>query len=104
MSYDFNRFSFTSLLESAIEKEIIKKDSPIHKMFINLETADFEYIMRLLEDTSTAIQCYSSDEVSQEIQKKLVDDSKNLKEYLVDIITNNLAKLIGNDGFSLVKW
>jgi len=89
MSYDFNRFSFTSLLQSAIDEGIIIKDSPIHKMFINLETADFEYIMRLLEDTSTAIKCYSNDEASQEIQDKLVNDSKNLKEHLVDIITNN---------------
>ena len=89
MSYDFKRFSFTSLLESAIKEGIIIKDSPIHKMFINLETADFEYIMRLLEDTTKTINCYSDDECSDEIKNKLIDDSHNLKQYLVDIITNN---------------
>lgn len=89
ISYDFNRFSFTSLLESAIKENIITKDSPIHKMFINLETADFEYIMRLLEDTSKTISCYSSSEYSEELKNKLIADTSNLKQYLVDIITNN---------------
>lgn len=89
MSYDFNRFSFTSLLESAIKEGIIMENSPIHKMFINLETADFEYIMRLLEDTSKTISCYSNDECSEEIKNKLIKDTYNLKQYLVDIITNN---------------
>ncbi len=89
MSYDFNRFSFTSLLDSAIKEEIIIENSPIHKMFVNLETADFEYIMRLLEDTSKTISCYSNDECSEKIKNKLIADTHNLKQYLVDIITNN---------------
>lgn len=88
MAYDHNRFSFTSLLDSAIEKGIIKADSAIHKMFKVLETADFEYIMRLLEDTNKTIDCYC-DGKKLEIQELLSNDSENLKKYLVEIITNN---------------
>lgn len=88
MAYDHNRFSFTSLLDSAIEKGIIKADSSIHKMFKVLETADFEYIMRLLEDTNKTIDCYC-DGKKLEIQELLSNDSENLKKYLVEIITNN---------------
>ncbi len=88
IAYDSNRFSFTSLLKSAIEKNIIEENSPIHKMFDRLKTADFEYIMRLLEDTNKIINCYLENE-NLEIQNRLKSDSENLKEYLVDMITNN---------------
>lgn len=89
MAYDFERFSFTSLLDSAVKEKIIIENSPIHKMFKKLDTADFEYIMRLLEDANKTITCYSSEKCAKTIQDELIKDSNKLKHYLVEIITNN---------------
>lgn len=89
MAYDFNRFSFTSLLDSAIKEKIIIANSPIHEMFKRLETADFEYIMRLLEDAHKTINCYDTNKCAKDIENSLIEDSIKLKYYLVDIITNN---------------
>ncbi|MCW1694368.1 hypothetical protein OLT92_01875 [Campylobacter jejuni] len=38
MAYDKNRFSFTSLLQSAIDNGIIEENSNIHKIFKNNNT------------------------------------------------------------------
>lgn len=86
MSYDKNRFSFTSLLDSAVNDGILDKDSKIYKLFTDLATADFENVMRLLDDSQKVVAVYSDDD---KLLKEIMLDSANLKEYLVKIITNN---------------
>ena len=86
MAYDKARFSFTSLLESAVDKKIIEIESPVYKLFQKLETSDFEYVMKLLEDAQRVVDCYS---IGNNLKDNLSKDAKSLKEYLVKIITNN---------------
>jgi len=86
VSYDPKRFSFTTLLESATKDGIINKSSELYKVFQKLETADFESVMRALENSKNIIDVYDAD---RELIDKLSNDSASLKEYLVKIITNN---------------
>ena len=86
MAYDRNRFSFTSLLQSAIDKQIIKENSEIHQIFQDNNTSDFEQVVKTLENTSKVIEIYTQDE---KLCKQLLEDSKKLKQFLVDIVTNN---------------
>lgn len=86
MAYDSKRFSFTSLLESAVKSKIIKKDNFVYKVFEKLQTADFESVMKILDDSIKIVEVYKGEE---KLVKKIEEDSKRLKEYLVKIITNN---------------
>ncbi len=86
MAYEPERFSFTTLLESAVADKIIEKDSYVYKVFQKLETADFESVMRILNETEKVVDVYEAD---PNLRKQLLDDADNLKEYLVTIITNN---------------
>lgn len=86
VSYDAERFSFTTLLESAAKDGIIDKKSELYKVFQKLATADFETVMRAMESSKEIIAVYGGDSA---LQKKLSRDSEALKEYLVKIITNN---------------
>ncbi len=86
MAYDKERFSFTSLLDSAVKDKILKKDSHIYKLFQRLDTADFESVMKLLDQSRQVVEVYEGD---KSLQKELSTDAANLKEYLVKIITNN---------------
>ncbi len=56
MAYDKNRFSFTSLLQSAIDNGIIEENSNIHKIFKNNNTSDFEEVVKILENTSKILK------------------------------------------------
>lgn len=85
-SYDPKRFSFTTLLESATRDGIIDKNSELYKVFQKLETADFETVMRAMENSKGIIEVYGD---NSDLQQKLSQDSLALKEYLVKIITNN---------------
>ena len=84
MAYNKKRFSFTSLLSSAIKDGIIKENGAIHKLFQNLNTADFEYVIRLLEDATIVLESYNIPSVPT-----MTSDIHNLKEYLIQTITNN---------------
>lgn len=84
MAYNKKRFSFTSLLSSAIKDGIIKENGAIHKLFQNLNTADFEYVIRLLEDATIVLKSYDIPSVPA-----MISDIHNLKEYLIQTITNN---------------
>lgn len=84
MAYDNKRFSYTSLLSSALESGIIKRNSPLHKAFILFETKDFETIIKALENAEHILQAYNYKSIA-EIKK----DAENLKTYLVKVITNN---------------
>ena len=86
MAYDKKRFSFTSLLESATKSKIIKKNDFVYKVFKKLETADFESVMKILDDSQKIIEVYNGGE---KLIKKINKDSSQLKSYLVAIITNN---------------
>lgn len=90
MAYDDSRFSFTSLLDSAVDEWIIEKDSKVYKVFESLKTADFESVMRALEDTKKIVEVY---EWNVELQELLKNDAEELKKYLVAIITNNHPKI-----------
>lgn len=86
IALDPKRFSFTNLLDSAIEKGILKKNSPVFKVFELLQTADFESVMRALENTWGILDIYDPDNTLGDQIKK---DNEDLKNHLVEIITNN---------------
>ena len=86
IAYDSERFSFTTLLESAVKEKIISVDSEVYKVFQKLETADFESVMRTLEESEKVIEVYGG---SEDVRQKLKKDCEGLKGYLVQIITNN---------------
>ena len=86
IAYNPERFSFTTLLESAVKNKIITKEGEVYKVFQELATADFESVMRSLESATKIVGVYGG---SKSMQAKIQKDSENLKEYLVKIITNN---------------
>lgn len=86
MAYDPERFSFTTLLESAIKSGVIQKDSEIHQVFQQLVTSDFENIMRALKDAEKIAEVYGSE---TSVREKIRTDAERLKGYLVQVITNN---------------
>ncbi len=84
MAYNKDRFSFTSLLKSALEKRIITPDGPIHRAFKIFETSDFESIIRALEETNKVLSAYNYKKVPQ-----FNEDAKRLQQHLIKVITNN---------------
>ncbi len=88
MAYDSKRFSYTSLLNSALDKGIIKKGSALHKAFQIFSTSDFEMVIKSLENTNNVLSAYNYKEIEE-----IREDSKNLKKYLVDVVTNNHPNL-----------
>ena len=87
MAYNPKRFSFTSLLDNAVERGLITNTSPIYKVFKQFDTKDFEEVVKLLETSTKVLKTYGV--LSKADEKKILDDSKSLKKYLVDVITNN---------------
>lgn len=87
IAFDINRFSFTNLLQSAVENSIIEKDSELYTIFKSLGTSDFENVIRLLESSSEVLSIYNPE--SKNIIDKLKLDAQSLKSHLVDIVTNN---------------
>ncbi|WP_317950377.1 DUF4917 family protein, partial [Campylobacter jejuni] len=79
MAYDKNRFSFTSLLQSAIDNGIIEENSNIHKILKNNNTSDFEEVVKILENTSKILKIYTQDE---RLCEQLSNDSEKLKNFL----------------------
>ena len=87
MSYNYERFSFTSLLESAVDKGLIEKTSPIYAVFKEFDTKDFEEVVKLLETSVAVLKQYGA--ISKKAEELILSDSLSLKNYLVDVITNN---------------
>lgn len=85
MAYDSQRFSFTNLLQSAIEQGIIGEGSNIHQVFRRLETADFEKVLRHLDQMYEIVDVYYPRADKSQIER----DVKSLKKHLVNTITNN---------------
>ncbi len=87
MAYEYERFSFTSLLQSAVDNKIIEKDTPIYNLFNEFGTSDFEMIIKLLESSSIVLKYY--DDIDPSAQEKMNMDAIALKKHLVSIVTNN---------------
>ncbi|AEB28583.1 DUF4917 family protein [Francisella hispaniensis] len=87
MSYNYERFSFTSLLDSAVSKGLVIENSPVYKVFSKFSTTDFEEVINLLENSVRVIKEYGI--IAKEDETKILDDSEKLKKHLVNIITNN---------------
>ena len=87
MSYNKDRFSFTSLLESAVKKGLIQENSSLYNIFKKFETKDFEEVVKLLETSLKVLEEYGINDL--ENKEKITNDSESLKIHLVDIITNN---------------
>ena len=87
MAYNYERFSFTSLQESAVEKGYIKEDSPVYKIFTQFETKDFEEVVKLLETSIEICKVYGL--VEEKDSLLIQNDADRLKEHLVEVITNN---------------
>lgn len=87
MSYNKDRFSFTSLLENAVDRGLISETSPIYSVFKEFDTKDFEEVVKLLETSVKVLNEYGA--ISKNDEETILKDSKLLKEYLVAVITNN---------------
>lgn len=87
MSYNKDRFSFTSLLESGVKRGFIKENSPLHNIFKQFETKDFEEVVKLLETSLKVLEEYGFND--SETKERIIKDSEALKIHLVEIITNN---------------
>lgn len=94
MAYDNKRFSFTSLLQSAVEKKLIKEKDSMYKVFEEFNTKDFEEVIKLLETSVRVLKHYGI--VGEENEQKILNDSGSLKNHLVEIITNNHPEKITN--------
>lgn len=89
MAYDRNRFSFTNLLDTARSIGIIPEGSPLSRLFTNLQTADFEKVIKTLTEGKIVAQSYMAPFNTTQID----DDIVALKEHLVTTITNNHPEL-----------
>ncbi|MDD5400926.1 MAG: DUF4917 family protein [Sulfurimonas sp.] len=87
MSYNRDRFSFTSLLESAVKNKLIEESSAVYQIFKEFDTKDFEEVVKLLETSVRVLKKYGV--LHRADEKKILDDSILLKKHLVEIITNN---------------
>ncbi|MDD3266028.1 MAG: DUF4917 family protein [Burkholderiales bacterium] len=87
MSYNKDRFSFTSLLDSAIKDNLIQVGTPIYEIFQEFETKDFETVVNLLETATKVTRKYNA--ITPEDEGLIVEDANKLKRHLVSIITNN---------------
>ena len=94
MAYDSKRFSFTSLLQSAVEKKLIRETDSMYKVFEEFNTKDFEEVIKLLETSVRVLKHYGI--VGEEDEQKILSDSGSLKNHLVEIITNNHPEKITN--------
>jgi len=87
MAYNKDRFSFTSLFQSAVDKGLIDSKSPMYEIFKDFDTTDFEEIIKNLEISIKVFNAYNI--LKDEDASMIYTDAMKLKEHLVDIITNN---------------
>lgn len=87
MSYNKDRFSFTSLLDNAVDRGLISRESAIYAVFKEFDTKDFEEVVKLLETSVKVLKKYGA--INEVDEKAILEDSQSLKEYLVNVITNN---------------
>lgn len=85
IAYNPQRFSFTYLKDSAIKQGIISSDSSILKLFEQFHTSDFEKIIRLLNDYVKIDSVFNPTKDQTALRQQI----EELKQHLVDTITNN---------------
>lgn len=85
-AFDSERFSYTSLKESAIQQGIITKEDKVYHVFDELKTSDFETVMKTLDDSEKILKIYDP---QSQISMGIKNDSKKIKSYLAQVITNN---------------
>ncbi|AXK48570.1 DUF4917 domain-containing protein [Aliarcobacter trophiarum LMG 25534] len=86
VAYDKNKFSFKNLFDYA-KKNVISHNSPIMKHFEELQSYDFEIIIKYLENALLVLKNYPKENQSNEILNNIKQDINSLKEYLVMAIT-----------------
>lgn len=97
IGYDNNRFSYTSLFDSAVKKDLILKDSELYRVFEKLGTKDFEKVIRHLDEAKLLSDIYFNNFNID----KLNLDILNLKEYLICTIMNNHPECVSD--FDIIK-
>lgn len=85
IAYNPQRFSFTHLKDSAVQQNILASGSSILKLFEQFNTADFEKIIRLLNDYVKIDRILHPEKDLSSLKQKI----EELKQHLVDTITNN---------------
>lgn len=86
ISYDENRFSFRNLFDYA-KNNIIDYNSPVMKHFEELQSYDFEIIIKYLENALLILKNYPKENLSNEIFNNIKKDINSLKEYLIKAIS-----------------
>ena len=81
-----NKFSFKNLFDYA-KKNVISPNSPIMKHFEELQSYDFEIIIKYLENALLVLKNYPKENLSNEILNNIEQDINSLKEYLIMAIT-----------------
>ncbi|MFW3399628.1 DUF4917 family protein [Aliarcobacter butzleri] len=88
IAYDRDRFSFKNLFYYAVNKNLISVNSPIHDIFKNFETYDFERVIKKLED---ALYIYNCNQLYfytyPDYANKLCIDGNYLRNILIDVLS-----------------
>ncbi|EKN87873.1 SIR2-like domain protein [Leptospira interrogans str. 2003000735] len=82
ISWNVNKFSYQSLLDKADFKGF---KSNIKEVFQNLDTYDFEHVIKVLRDASKVVKYYNN----KNLVDDLIYDANKLKETLAQTIANN---------------
>lgn len=84
ISWKDSVFRYESLLDQAVFDDI---SVPAREIFQALDTTDFEYVMRSLDDSSKIIPIYQPE--ASELSLKMRTDSNKLRDVLVKTIADN---------------
>ncbi|BAK73199.1 DUF4917 family protein [Arcobacter sp. L] len=88
IAYDRDRFSFKNLFYYAVNKNLISVNSPIHDIFKNFETYDFERVIKKLEDALYIYNCYQLYFYTYpDYANKLCIDGNRLRNILIDVLS-----------------
>lgn len=79
---------FPEIFNYKVLAERIKSEK-IKDLFDNLQTNDFEYVLRKLTQTILVLECY---EDIEGIKAEIKEDIETLKETLIDVISNSHPK------------
>lgn len=88
IAYDRDRFSFKNLFYYAVNKNLISINSPIHDIFKNFETYDFEKVIKKLEDAMYIYNCYQWYFYTYpNYANQLYIDGDYLRNILIDVLS-----------------
>ena len=80
-----NIFDYKSLYDAAV----FPSDSRLRNIFAALDTTDFEYVMRRLDETKDIVSIYSPGNSASHILEPLEREKESLRNTLVETIVNN---------------